>query len=751
MSGTRKPTVLLSLVKDKAATARFVSLEALSTEQREQALRLQRLIASGSVLVGVVLGSAAWDVRPVLLQRGVMTITRLFSTDLIGSVQLSDAFKSYVFHVERLAPGLQSFHCGSGDGLSWVTRRYFNQLLSDPGVQIPLNEKIALIGKLLGDIEQLHNASLVHGHIHPSNIAYEEGRLILIDHGFQIHDPGSSHPPTLAPELRGGVASQLNATVASDIYGLGLVAKRLFGSELGLEFGNLIEVLLLSDPKLRPKLNQIASHFVSTGVSDSSPTRETNYEKVAHVKDPSPQIVPPAPTSPAVKRALSFYLPAALSVALGCYLISFPLRSIFHKQSDAELQDKFEKFWDSGQVPLMQQVVSAALHDDADAQALLFEKVQSGSSHPAVQSKLFSIALNPLWEDALTDTDRGALITLGMPSLVPPDKRTLPELAQLSPGVLMAIVGNMAIDGNFESLSKVPIERLGSLPSPYGFAFASLQKLGVKTLKDPVAQALCHILTEDSAPSIVLQFLNDADPAVSIARLQVLTPLFDIFSGLDKKVFDAVSTDPRGGIFSWYSKDIVAGWGGVAPKDKLLLFAGQFPPKLTQEQYLDLLRFPRNNIREKALEALKGLLPPDYSGLLQYFSSTESDLTRTQTISLVSALGVDSVKTHSFVLQWFDTNPSPNSVARVLIETGTNPKLQAFHIEAARYLVDKEWSVSLPDLARMAGSVEPLARTLAYAKLHVDIPEEREVIRKLAEIEPVSRIKEQLLQRLDMQ
>ena len=39
----------------------------------------------------------------------------------------------------------------------------------------------SLLGGLLGDLELLHGANLVHGHVCPSNIAVENGRFIAVN------------------------------------------------------------------------------------------------------------------------------------------------------------------------------------------------------------------------------------------------------------------------------------------------------------------------------------------------------------------------------------------------------------------------------------------------------------------------------------------------------------------------------------------------------------------------------------------
>lgn len=747
---TRKPTVHLSLVKERAQgrTGKFLSLEALSPEQSELIKQYQKMVAPGGVLVGVVVGGAAWDLRPLILQRGVMTITRMFSPSLRGSAAMSDIFKSYVFKIEQLFPGVQQLVCGSSEGYAWVTRRYFNQLLTDPNLILPLQDRITLIGGLLEDLQLLHGANLVHGHVCPSNIAFENGKFILLDHGLQIHDPELLRPETLAPELSQGIAARENASPATDLYGCGLVTKQLLGAALGTEYGNLIEVLLLNDPKLRPSLAEIKKHFIGESSNKESLTDSGD------LKINSQKLASKATVTGESKVALKtdFHLSKYTLPLIGTAAIVGALyfaRPYLSRPSD--LDDKVEKYWTSNQPTLMQQVVVAGLGGNSTILHFLADSAQEAVTHPSVQRNLFVTALNPLWQDELSDTDLKALVTLGMGNLVPAQYREVPDLSKLHPGVVFALVSQMAIEDEFESFAKVTLKQFGRLPEPYSGAFLALDKLGVEDLSSEVSQSLCHILAGDISTKVIQHFISDSDkPEAIAAKIELLMPLLDLMEGNDQKLMSALSTSGRlGGLFSWFDKDLIDRWTTTPPRTKLLLLTGVFPQeKLSIEQLVDLLRFPRSNVRERAERQLETLLSASLKPVLSVLAQPDCALTRAQMVLLVSALQVEKASVVPYLIRWFDTSPDALAVTKVLGAWRSSQSVDYFAISAARYLIDKKVKTPIAELSQLASHPEPLVRAYAYSNISSASSEGRKILELAYEVETDSRLKGELAERL---
>jgi serine/threonine protein kinase len=759
---TRKPTVFLSLVKDQSERARFVSLESLDPDRRELVQKYHRLMSPQSVLVGAIVASSKylldpsqfWDIRPVFLHRGVMMVGRMFSAELCKSSSLRDEFKSFIFQVERLFPNSQALVCGSAEGYSWVTRRYFNTLLSDTNIDIPLATRPKLIRQLLLDIQKLHANGFVHGHIQPHNIAYENGSFVLLDYGIQIKDPGVSSVGTLAPELRESVASKLNASPASDLYGVGLVAKRLFGGELMVGYSNLIEVLLLDDPKLRPSLDQVIGHFAAEPEPEQSVNDLTavvnevkmnsgklNKQKLDHsvVDKKSKDSNSKEAFSNLFKKASDVASPKIIFSVGILILLSFAGIFIFQKSHSTEVSvnaDKvsdYKKLWSSGQIPLMQEVVKKALDNDMDALMVLKESLQTGSfRHPSIQQRIFTVGFHPFWADEITDQDFKALLIYGAPSFAPPGKRTAPELQTLHPAVALAIAASISVVPNFEPFAAVTTDKLGTLPSIYGTSFLALKGIGVENLSNVASQCLAHILTADFSTSILTEFLSLSDqPAVSLIRLSILEPLFSQIKGLAEQTYQAVSV-AKDHPLSWFASDVVAGWQSVSAEDKLGCFMNQYPQNLSFEQQVDLLRFPLAPVRQEAKAKLLSQVGQPFSNLIDYLSSAEVSLTRTQAISLIATFLVPSEKSKQFALQWFDTNPEPESIKKLLVlRPPTTSTDDPFNIAAARYLLTKEVAISFDEAQILVKHQEALVRALAYSKLPLVTDQDKNKFKEL--------------------
>jgi hypothetical protein len=766
MTSTRKPTVVLSLVKDNPTASKFISLEALPQEKKDLVQKYQKIIAPGSVLVGAVTQSGPTeDVRPVILQRGQMTVSRVFSPQLLGSISLTDSFKRYVFHIEQLTPGLQGIVCGSNEGIAWVTRKYFTHLLSDNAVEIPMTERPQLMSALLQYVEKLHAEGLIHGHIQPQNVALEKSKLILIDHGFQIYDPGSSHPLSLAPELRVTQTSVLSADIAADVYGLGLVAKRLFGGELAVEYGNLIEVLLLNDPKLRPTLSQVAKHFLpaqkepvvhesnkpeskTTPIQKESATEEDGSLHPIFHKISSLISAFPTPTELAKYKWL---------ILVGLLLISGLVYNFRADQAknivDVSVsEDKFSRLWESNQLPLMQQVVQMALQGNVTATQFLRKRLEDGGdAHQSIQKKFFLIAFHPLWTDEISENDFKALIIFGAPSLVPPSMRQAPDLSKLHPAVAFAIAATLSPSDNFHPLKEVSTKRLGELSGMYGSAFLALERLGVKDMSSSASQYLAHILSMDTSASVLSGFIDiTREPKISFARLELLMPLLENIPGLGDAIMQAISIDSDHPL-AWFGKDVVANWIHVTSSDKLGLFTGILPSKLATEQYVDLLRFPLVRIREQALEKILSLVGVSYRKFFEYLSSDECELTRTQSISLFSTVQVTGDRARLFSLQWFDTHPAPRAVVAILLRKPQPTPDEPFTIAGAKYLLNQGYKPTPEEIVGLLSNAESLVRAFAYSQLAVDKKEERILLEKFVANERNESLKKRQMERLESQ
>lgn len=768
MSQTPKKPAHLFVVKEGGSSStgrgRVIGLESLSPSQAEIVARNQKLVSVSGVLVGVLAGEKEWDLRPLILERGVITISRFLSPSMLSSEIRRSELKGYVSEIPFISPTSPSPTWRESDGAMWVTRTYYNLVIQDEGfLERPLNRSEAAI-QLIRELEKFHQKGRIHGHLTPANIAVDGNNLVIVDPFFHLFDSdGYGTTESSAPEVRSGK----KPSAASDIFGLGLVLRRVLREEASSDQQRMIDAMIASEPSLRPTFLQIVDAFIPRGAGTATvqtniapPTVAETASKVLETPSQpvSVQQIPAQESSKEV-RANSHSRQNWLITLLGALVVVLLFKEQI-LQFGASLMTRsrgtdapYEVYWRSNQPSLMQQVARAAIDGDSIAELTIIDSVSSGEKNTLIQGALIKKAFNPAWEASLTPEDRALVLKLALSSILPSELKQIPPLADAHPGVLLAVISEMSIEPASKQLVDIPIDKFISLPVPFGSAYEALSKLGITNMGDPSAQSLAHILTGDTSERTISAWIGtNEEVPFTLAKLEILIPLLDAVSGLDEALYKGFveHSDASGKIFGWFSMDEFAKWSDVSAKDKMLLFAGTLPKReLTFEQKADLLKFPRAGIRERAKAMiLEGGLPESMAPVLAYLTSKDSQLTRTQTISLLAALGLKADAAFGFVSQWFDTEPQPESVLQILLRRQTADAIDPFNLEAARYLANHEWKASVPDLDLLTHHPEPLARALAYSHLDVAKPEERAIIERMAKSETNERMKSQLQERL---
>lgn len=169
----------------------------------------------------------------------------------------------------RLAdvPGvLALLECGTTEsGAAWlVTRRLPGGSLAERRVGIA--EAVSVAGKLAATLAAVHERSVVHGDITPSNVLFDEaGEPLLIDLGLAwlgagepAAGPGGCTPAFAAPErLRGAPAS-----APSDVFALAATVLHVAGrtaADPGDDVPQSLLDALAERPSTRPTAAELAS------------------------------------------------------------------------------------------------------------------------------------------------------------------------------------------------------------------------------------------------------------------------------------------------------------------------------------------------------------------------------------------------------------------------------------------------------------------------------------------------------------
>ena len=416
---------------------------------------------------------------------------------------------------------------------------------------------------------------------------------------------------------------------------------------------------------------------------------------------------------------------------------------------------EYESAWASGEVSKMVPIARAAidLHDPAAENAIIESSLTPGSVSSHYLPGLLRVVYNPLWSSDLSRSDIRNALTLALVPLIPDISSTLPPLASLSTVVKLALASQIDPKHPGKELQGIGIGEFARLPGPYGEAFTQVEKLGAKTLGDPIAVSLAALTTDTVVPAAVEVFFASSEQIpVVFAKLGAILPFLEENTALGDAVFSALrdKEGPLGQALSWFNIEELAGWSRMSGTAKLKIMMGRFPGTgLAREQYADLLLFPLPSIRGDAAKILSDRFLTDRArGVLAFLSSEQCRFTREQVISLIAALNDNTDAGASFITLWFKRKPDPDSVAILLAARANYDPQDRFNLEFARYLRQNEWKAPLPILEVLAAHPEPLARSLAYAKLDATDPVQAKILQSRLAKEDDAPLKEMLATRL---
>ena len=774
--------------------AHIISAEQLSSEQRQQVQELVRLSGQSGVLVSMMQGSAAWDQRPLILDQGALNLIRFSAPDLSTH---SERYRHFAALCRRLGSissisGVKA--SGENSQRIWVKRRFYRQVLSEAiqhKDQSILGDLPAVFRTLIKLLRTLHQEGLVHGHISADNVGVaEEGgasSLYLLDHGFilnaEIQTPAGFG---LAPEIQSGA----QPAMASDVYGLGTIYRMASKDPAALEgFSSeqcrLLEDALSDSPMARPPLSRFEDLFlerpsgyhtimssgggvaginvragrlmmkdvrVLEGLSEVQGTSEQPALKVLKPLVPSSQF---AELSGALLQRIKLPRDARFWVAAAavlCFVLYAALRS---PGSGLDIQDPLAE-WTSDQPSRMEAVARAAIQGGSDqARSIIVGDALAGHVRPQVFSSIIKNAFNPLWERELSESDRALVLGLALGELVPEGLGSLSALSEAHPGVVMAVAGSINSGNAPLSLQGVKTAALASLPAPYGEAFESLDRIGVKALGDKEALAFCRLVQGDLKESAIRAYLGgDSSSMSGLARLAILLPFLRKDRSAGAAVYDAL----RGGgglvadAVHWFEVGEGAAWNSVEKSARLSMLCGILPEEgLHFEHYADLLAFPVDMLRKVALRGLaaqSGENGPQVMGAASVLLSPANYLTREQSLTLLLALKAPGASGEAMVSTWFKTEPDSRTVLALLLERKSIVRDDAFNLEASRYLAGTPWVASTEQLKALASHPEAVARALAVSRLDLDKREELAVLKAMSSVEPVESLRNKIREKL---
>lgn len=743
---------------------RLVSPASLEGAEKLVFENLKPWLPTNGVCVNVMLGQDPWDIRPLMLINGKVSLYR-FSRPLNQNA------------LSALVAEMQGFAVIPGWDMKVEARHEAERLLLvRPVYPKTLEEELEKGGALTGQrrqdlvsglidvVKMLRKRSLVHGHISPSNLVEVSGAVVLLDPRLgALHYSKDEH---LAPETNAGEEPRPEA----DLYGLGSVLSKLLGEDATHQQREIIDRLLLPSPRQRPTIEEVEREFIRA----LPPQTRASVRAGKFVKKPGIVSSPAAEPSQAreprnaepselASRPWWMWFVGGLAMLGGGVMVArYALPSVYYDiarhisflapPSNPELQ----LAWASSDKGRMRVVAQAAIEEhDPAAENAIIDDIMSGQNRPGVGSNLLRVALSDLWIDDLSSTDRRAALALSVMPIYPEGLTSLPALSTLHPGVILAVAGQSQAKNPSKQLSEISIDQLAGLPAPVGTLFAQLRDGGSKTLGDPEVIALAGIVSGNPPAETLEAYIGTESPLpVALARIAIALPLL---SANETSAAQLLATlRDRGGemgqTLSWFDIDGLGIWGKVRSADKLRIILGELPEQqLGVQHYADLLTFPLAEVRAKSAQVLKGkLLKGESDQLLLVLGGEQNRLSREQTIALLSALNLDVTKRAPYIEILFQLKPSAEMVLLVLLARSDKDSTDLFNLEAARYLrKNGEWTATTEMLQILAHHPEPLARSLAYARLSTRDPAQKKILQQRLSEEGDKALAHRIMEKLE--
>ena len=262
----------------------IVTPEALSREQRRVAEDYQQRAALPGVLVGALVGHAAWNIKPLVLDHGVLKILRFSDPHLAWDEERFSECVELMQRVAEVDAAGSRLETGVSSDQIWLRRSFFQRSLVEVGpiTEASLGaEPSAFAIQLLQQALDWKSKGLVHGHVCAQNILIEGSSPVVVDHLFRRASPQLVlRTADAAPELQGGEWGDFSA----DVFGLAAVVRLLLGDRLTEEQKKVLAAMQDRDACRRPRLEIAVDLLFSAQAQQTAPVSRPAEAPPAELK-----------------------------------------------------------------------------------------------------------------------------------------------------------------------------------------------------------------------------------------------------------------------------------------------------------------------------------------------------------------------------------------------------------------------------------------------------------------------------------
>ncbi|MBP9839094.1 MAG: hypothetical protein KBC84_10330, partial [Proteobacteria bacterium] len=556
----------------------------------------------------------------------------------------------------------------------------------------------------------------------------------------------------------------------SDIYGIGLVFKEIVASldrsaandanslRVMRTLEELANLVLVIDPYKRPSLDIIKAalsnlksefnlfHESPTRVSISKGLKVSEFllqerqnqnliksdnvnvrVDIENDKNQNIETVAEMKTEKKQDNKLSSVL-VFISGILLFFLWQYRLNSV-NEYATIESGD-YERYaadWNSKIPSRMLPVALAALNatnPDKSAETVIISASRKDeTSISGINNSLIKFAFNDKWEMDLTAQDRRAALFLGLGSLLKNKKiENLPELVDLHPGIILAIISSINNKGESvpQNFQNIPAARLLSLPKIYTQGIRVLLENNQNlNCADKDLQQLIYFMVRGIDIDQLNVFLSNN----TNLKLQALNEALSSDENkaqlsLELILRNTLLANIKDESIDWARAFNLLDWKELKATEKLSLLAGRIPKSIISEQNVaKLVTHPALIIRSYAFSLIPTAMKlqhPASLDILQKLQNKPDIISPDQSLQLFRILVNPSKIDPLDIKIWIESTPSIEILESLLLSSAAEIEATPVDTAVAASLKNRAWSPSLDVLRKLSVHPDKFTRMYCY-------------------------------------
>ncbi|MCS6893803.1 MAG: hypothetical protein NZO16_04475, partial [Deltaproteobacteria bacterium] len=581
----------------------------------------------------------------------------------------------------------------------WILRKFIPKLLENS----PLNSEM-----IIDEFLNYHRLGLIHGHLKPSNIGISNDKLILLDPCVSIVFPWRD-TKYLAPEK--------TVSVAADIFSLASLLSE--SSDLNQQTRAFVLQGLSQEPSKRPDIKMLLC-AVSNEPTETKLRTSTSYGSKKNL----------------IPLVLVFFVILAGIIFLRFKGVQDPVKppEITQAELSKAITDKNTEILKV----IAEYLVQTGDQNYFSVLISLLRRIPSNSALPRFANNLFQ----SIEKKNLRKEDIQAISAIIFFDYLSPTVFQELNFSSLSFNGVMALT---ALSINLPEGINLTVN-LTSDPKELQL-IKILHELGHSDIKSPLFKLISSLEFGVCDDNLMSNLIKAVPLKNTFVALRVYFDQFGFQTHCQDALFNSLSAST--GLKEWFAGSTLVDWKNVSVDNKLMITLGLSPQNLDQTYLLDLIKFPLNEISNKAFEASEKLCTNDickrsFPVLFRF----KEDLSREQLLTLGSLILSSEREQNRYVATWYSLNPSPNLVLELLLARDSLAKDDPITFFGVSFLLTRDFNVSFPQKVKLTTHRDPKIRRFGVLKLDPTIEEDKSLLNKLKDIEDDHENKKLIMEKL---